>query len=201
MLNVLSGELPADGGSVRLAGEDVTTLPTHVIARKGMVRTFQNIRLFSGLSVRENVLAAGTGQTTDADLDLILGRFGLSSVWNIPAGQLAYGMQRKVEIARAVIRQPTVLLLDEPAAGMNESESEILLGMISSVRDELGCSVVVIDHDLRLILRLCQRIQVLNEGRTIVVGSPDEVARDVRVIEAYMGREHAPNTASRGEPN
>ena len=112
---------------------------------------------------------------------------GLDAVQREKALNLPYGMQRRLEIARAVVRRPVLLLLDEPAAGMNESESDELLQNIRRIRTAIGCSVVVVDHDLRLIMELCDRIQVLDQGKTIAIGRPDEVANDPAVVEAYLG--------------
>jgi ABC-type branched-subunit amino acid transport system ATPase component len=118
----------------------------------------------------------------------VISWLGLEPVLEELGGNLAYGVQRRVEIARAAVRHPSLLLLDEPAAGMNEAESDDLLGDILAIRDRLGCSVVVVDHDLRLIMQLCERIHVLNEGRTVAEGEPREVATDPAVVEAYLGR-------------
>ncbi|MBI2237598.1 MAG: branched-chain amino acid ABC transporter ATP-binding protein/permease, partial [Actinobacteria bacterium] len=189
LVNVVSGIYAPTGGRVFLGEVDVTGWPAHRIAHLGVSRTFQNIRLFAGLTVRENVQAAATAGAGEDDVDRVLDWFDLGSNASDLAGTLAYGVQRRVEIARAVIRRPSVLMLDEPAAGMNEAESEELLETISRVREDLECSVVVIDHDLRLILRLCHRVQVLNEGQTIAEGRPDRIAADPKVVEAYLGTE------------
>jgi branched-chain amino acid transport system permease protein len=186
LLNVVSGILAPEGGRVRLNGRDVTSLPSHQVATLGLARTFQNIRLFSHLTVRENVSAV-IDDDDPAVVTRVLGWLQLDDVADEEATSLPYGAQRRLEIARAVVRRPRVLLLDEPAAGMNETESDALVRTIRQIRDELGCGLVVIDHDLRLIMQLCERIQVLDQGRTIAVGSPQEVANDPAVIEAYIG--------------
>jgi branched-chain amino acid transport system permease protein len=187
LLNALSGVLPADEGRITLDGHDVTRLPAHRIADLGLARTFQNIRLFSHLTVRENVEAGMPSGTSAGDVEELLGWFDLLHATEEEVANLPYGMQRRVEIARAVIRRPRVLLLDEPAAGMNESESDELLANIRRVRSRLGCAVVVVDHDLRLIMQLCSRIQVLDQGATIALGTPERIAENPRVIEAYLG--------------
>ena len=123
----------------------------------------------------------------------MLAWLGLRDIEREKAVNLPYGMQRRLEIARAVVRRPSLILLDEPAAGMNESESDDLLENIRRIRSDLSCSVVVVDHDLRLIMKLCDRIQVLDQGRTIAVGAPEAIAADPAVIEAYLG---GPSTKS-----
>jgi branched-chain amino acid transport system ATP-binding protein len=122
-----------------------------------------------------------------ADVDRLLARFGLSSRADVQALNLPYGAQRRVEIARALAGRPYFLLLDEPAAGMNEVESDALLETIMGVRAEFGCGILIVDHDLRLIMRLCERIHVLAEGRTLASGTPEEVRRDASVIEVFLG--------------
>ncbi|MBI3649119.1 MAG: branched-chain amino acid ABC transporter ATP-binding protein/permease [Actinobacteria bacterium] len=187
LLNALSGVAAPDGGRVLLFGEDVTAERAYRIAGRRLARTFQNIRLFGHLSVRENIEAAQPSDGTPEEVDDLLAWLHLDAVGAEEAVNLPYGMQRRLEIARAAIRQPGVLLLDEPAAGMNEAESDELLADIRRLRDRLGCAVVVIDHDLRLITQLCDRIHVLDQGRTIALGSPEEVVADPAVVAAYVG--------------
>jgi branched-chain amino acid transport system permease protein len=192
LLNVVSGLYRPTSGRVLFAGNDVTGLAAHRVARLGLARTFQAIRLFSGMTVRENLEAAAPRGVADEAIDRLLELFDLTTQATTPAAALPYGAQRRVEAARAAVRRPRVLLLDEPAAGMNEVESEQLLRIIATVRDEIGCAVIVIDHDLRLILRLSDRVHVLNEGKTVAQGTPETVARDPQVIEAYMGTSRIP---------
>jgi ABC-type branched-subunit amino acid transport system ATPase component len=187
LLNAVSGVSHPTRGSVRFLDQDVTHRKPHQIADVGLSRTFQNIRLFSQLTVRENVEAAAPRGTGEQDVLGVLRWFELLDLEREKAVNLPYGRQRRLEIARAVVRRPALLLLDEPAAGMNEAESDELLANIRRMRAELGCSVVVVDHDLRLIMQLCDRIQVLDQGRTIGLGTPSEIAQDPAVIEAYLG--------------
>jgi branched-chain amino acid transport system permease protein len=187
LLNVVSGVSHPTRGRIVLEGRDVAGLTAHRIAALGMSRTFQNIRLFAQLTVRENVEAAAPPGTDEASVDGVLSSLGLADLEREKAVNLPYGMQRRLEIARAVVRRPALILLDEPAAGMNEMESDELLENIRRIRSQLECSMVVVDHDLRLIMKLCDRIQVLDQGRTIGTGTPREITEDPVVIEAYLG--------------
>ena len=187
LLNVISGVSHPTRGHIVLDGHEIAGLTAHRIAGLGLSRTFQNIRLFAQLTVRENVEAAAPPGVGESGVDAVLASLGLMDLQREKAVNLPYGMQRRLEIARAVVRRPSLILLDEPAAGMNEMESDGLLENIRRIRSELGCSLVVVDHDLRLIMKLCDRIQVLDQGRTIGKGSPRQIAEDPVVIEAYLG--------------
>jgi branched-chain amino acid transport system ATP-binding protein len=193
LLNVLSGVYPPTSGDVLCMGTRITGRKPSRIAHLGVGRTFQNIRLFGHLSVRQNIEVGSVsgravgGSDHAADVDDLLHRFHLDAVAEQQALNLPYGAQRRVEIARALAGRPFFLLLDEPAAGMNEAESDELLGTVMGVREEFGCGILIVDHDLRLIMRLCERIQVLAEGRTLAVGSPDSVRSDPTVVEVFLG--------------
>jgi ABC-type branched-subunit amino acid transport system ATPase component len=201
LLNVASGVMRPTEGSVVVDGVDATGLRPHRLASRGVGRTFQQIRLFSEMTVRENVeVGAVAKQKTTERVPALLERLGLSDIAERPAATLAYGQQRRVEIARALAGEPRFLLLDEPAAGMNERESDDLLATIQAVRDDEGCAVLIVDHDLRLIMRLCEKIHVLSEGRTICEGSPEAVRRDPTVIEAYLGSSAAAEAGTGTEP-
>ena len=187
LLNVVSGVYPPTGGRIAFHEHEIGGHKAHRVAELGIARTFQNIRLFSQLTVRENVEATSPPGTDEPSVDAVLRWFGLFDLQREKATNLPYGQQRRLEIARAVIRRPSLLLLDEPAAGMNEFESDELLRNIRRIRSLLHGSVLVVDHDLRLIMKLCDRIQVLDQGRTIAVGRPAQVADDPAVAEAYLG--------------
>ena len=175
-------------GRVVVGGVEATGRRPHELARLGVGRTFQQVRLFAEMTVFENVEvgAVARGQALDG-VSVLLARLGLTADADRLAVTLPYGQQRRVEIARALAGRPRFVLLDEPAAGMNESESDALLETIRAIRDDEGCAVLIVDHDLRLIMRLCERIHVLAEGRTICEGTAEEVRRDPGVIQAYLG--------------
>jgi branched-chain amino acid transport system permease protein len=187
LLNVISGVYPPTAGEIVFRDHSIDRRPAHEIARLGLARTFQNIRLFSQLTVRENVEATAVAKVDEAAIDEVLAWFDLATVQREKAVNLPYGRQRRLEIARAIVQRPSLVLLDEPAAGMNESESDELLESIRRIRSALGCSIVIVDHDLRLIMQLCERIQVLDQGRTIAVGEPREISENPTVIQAYLG--------------
>jgi branched-chain amino acid transport system permease protein len=206
LFNVVSGLYRPTAGRVRFAGDDVTNRPPYRLSAAGMSRTFQNLRLFGDLSVRENVLVALDRSRTRSiwryllaplsvvarDRDLrrqageVLERYGLTGFAAAAPKSLPYGIQRRVEIARAVACRPKLLLLDEPAAGLNGDEVRKLGEMVRSIRDA-GITVVIIEHNMGLVMSLCEQITVLAGGKVIAEGRPAEVARNPAVIEAYLG--------------
>lgn len=174
--------------------------------RAGVSRTFQNVRLFPYLTVRENVeVAARVGAqqrpASSRTTEELLTQFGLAQIADRKAGTLPYGHQRQVEMARAVALCPDLLLLDEPAAGMNDRESEGLVKAIRGVRDAEGCAVLLIDHDLHFVLSLCERLYVLDAGVVIAAGTPDEIRTNERVKEAYLGTRAGRMPARQPEPS
>jgi branched-chain amino acid transport system permease protein len=195
LLNVLSGVLAPTAGRVHLGDLDITGWRAHRVASKGVARTFQNIRLFGQMTVLENVEVGAAlhpvgpvGASLRRAARAMLAETGLLEVADRTASKLPYGVQRRVEIARALATQPTFLLLDEPAAGTNEAESDELRELIAELRRKHNLGMLVVEHDLRLIMRLADRIVVLNEGRRISEGSADDVRNDPAVKEAYLGR-------------
>jgi branched-chain amino acid transport system ATP-binding protein len=207
LFNLLTGFLVPTVGQIRLQGHDITGRPAAEIARLGIARTFQNIRLFGQLPVVENVKAAlqsqvprsliGTLLSTPAFLRseraleqrsvALLERVGLAAQRDRLARTLSYGDQRRLEIARAVALNPKILLLDEPNAGMHPGETAELLALIRGLRDDLGITIIMVAHDIPLVMGLCDRIQVLNYGELIAEGDPATVRNNPDVIAAYLG--------------
>lgn len=205
-LNVVSALYRADGGSIRFDGAQLVGMPSHAIAKAGIARTFQNIRLFGELSVVENVMigrhvrtrtgflaalfpggaTAREERATRARAEELLAFVGLHGTGDAAARSLPYGDQRRVEIARALAGEPRLLLLDEPAAGMNPAETDTLVALLRRIRD-LGTTLLLIEHDMNLVMSVSDRITVLNFGQHIAEGPPDAIARNPDVITAYLG--------------
>ena len=191
-INLVTGLLKPTAGRVEVGGHDVTGAPAHKIAARGLARTFQAIKLFPELTVAENVevAAVGTGMNRrDARTvaHTMLDELEVGHLAGLYANELAYGSERRVEIARALARKPDFLLLDEPAAGLNEGESDALLKTLAGIPARYGCGILIVEHDMRLMMRLCRRLHVLNYGRTIGQGTPAEIRANPAVIDAYLG--------------
>ncbi len=198
LVNVVSGFLKPDKGSILLDGREIAGCDPQRISDAGIARTFQNLRVFRELTVRQNVEVAflrcrqlRPHKAANVDVDALLAEFGLAELADAPAGSLPYGTQRWMEIARALATAPDILMLDEPAAGLNDDETGRLGRTICAICEKTGAGIVVIDHDLRFINSICTRIFVMDQGRLIAVGTPEEVWKDPKVIEVYVGPEAA----------
>jgi branched-chain amino acid transport system ATP-binding protein len=192
LVNVLSGYQELAAGRLLLQGHDVTGRPPHVLARRGLTRTFQGVRPFVGLTVAENLEVGALGQgvsrrRAQETIRRVLHEVGLAEHAERAAGALPYGDERRLALGRALATEPTFLLLDEPAAGLDEQETAAMAGLIRSVAAQQQLGVLVIEHDMTLIRDLCDRVHVLAQGRTIFEGQPAALSSDRRVQEAYLG--------------
>jgi len=213
VFNLLSGVLKPTGGRIHFNNRDITRLRPDQNTALGIARTFQNIRLFKELSVLDNIKVAfhmrlgrdlwktlfHTSQYRQAEIEMrqrsyeIMELFGLVSVKDIPAKNLPYGIQRRVEIARAMATLPKLLLLDEPSAGLNPNETEELVKILQNIHRKNDLTIFLVEHDMKLIMAVCQKIQVIDRGRMLTMGTPDDVRHDLRVIEAYLGKSDREN--------
>lgn len=211
VFNIVTGVYEPTEGDVIFLGKSVVPFKPYQVAELGISRTFQNIRLFAGLSVRDNIrvsfvknLNAGFFQSVfqfknflneetefDKRIDELLDIFGLLDVGDESAKSLPYGEQRKVEIVRALATSPKLLLLDEPAAGMNPTEKFELMNLIKMVKDKFKISILLIEHDMKVVMGVCERIFVLDYGKKIAEGKPEEIKNNPMVIEAYLGETHS----------
>jgi branched-chain amino acid transport system ATP-binding protein len=209
VFNCLTGFYRPTSGDIRFEGQSISRLPSHRMARLGIMRTFQHVRLFRNMTVLENLLVAQhrqmhtgflagllrTGRYQHHEQQALdnahhwLGRVGLDSLQDQRAGALAYGQQRRLEIARCMVANPQLLMLDEPAAGLNPRETAELKTLMGTLRADMGVTLVLIEHDMKLVMGISDRVLVLNQGRHLVTGTPETVRQHPEVIRAYLGEE------------
>ena len=194
LLNVLGGQLKSNEGTVTKDNLDITKMPPRLRVQNGLARSFQIVRTFESLSVFDNVKSASliTSKSSfekNNYCNEIISYIGLNKIKNQLANTLNYGDRRRLEIARAMATSPDFLLLDEPAAGMNDNESEILLNTLNVIPEKFNVGILIIDHDMSLIMKLCHKLHVLESGETIAEGSIDSVKKHPEVIKAYLGKD------------
>ena len=188
VVNIATGVYAPNGGTVELAGEDVTRLPTYRRSRRGLIRTYQAARLFDQLTVLANVrvlLESSGAAAGKRDCLAVLEQTGLVAHASTPANDLPHGRRKILEVACAIHRNPKVLLLDEPAAGLGQSEIDMMLQLLRGQDEQVG--VLIIEHNMELVMQLCDSITVINMGKPLAEGTPDEIASDQAVVSAYLG--------------
>ncbi len=210
LLNMISGFYKPDEGAIHFNGQEITRIGPPQRAERGIARTFQNIALFRGLTVLENMMLGrhvhmragvlssvvfwGAAQREEiahrAKVEEIIDFLKLTDLRKQPAGGLAYGLQKRVELGRALCAEPKLLLLDEPMAGMNQEEKEDMVRYVLDANEELGTTIVLIEHDMGVVMEISDRVAVLDQGHKISEGTPDEVRADQKVIDAYLGSSH-----------
>lgn len=207
VFNLITHVFPVTEGRIEFLGKDITKLGTDKIIRLGVARTFQNIRLFGSMTVRENIMTAFHAHLKSSLFEAVgflprykqeeeyivakshelMKELGIEHLKDYKASALPYGLQRKLEIARALATDPKLLLLDEPAAGMNPDETYELNELILKIRDKYKLTIIVIEHDMKVIMNICERIVVLDHGVTIAEGTPEQIQKNPEVIKAYLG--------------
>ena len=192
LINLITGLLTPDEGQIYLSNLNITSKKPFERARLGLARTFQNLRIYPNLSVGQNIEVASissnySSRTMNFDLDKIINIFDLDDKIDLASEELSYGHLRRLEIVRALALNPLVLLLDEPAAGMNENETKELSNSLKWVQNNIACAIIVIDHDLKFIMGVCDKITVMNMVEVIASGKPNEISNNKRVKEAYIG--------------
>jgi ABC-type branched-subunit amino acid transport system ATPase component len=217
-MNVISGDLPCDSGTVRVHGGEVTTLPSYFRAHLGLGRNYQDAALFAGLTTREVIQVAlskkhkvgvvsamlGAPWVRDTErwsrrrADEILDRFGLTAWADVRTAELSTGTRRICELAAQVASAPQVLLLDEPTAGVAQREAEAFGPLLRRIREELDCSILIIEHDMPLLMSVCDRVYALAAGAVIASGTPEEIRRDAGVVASYLGSNEAAVARSGG---
>jgi branched-chain amino acid transport system ATP-binding protein len=193
LINVICGMLPPSSGRILLGDRDITGMPLHAVSRLGVVRSFQQTNTFRTVSVEENVFRALRFSTlkhaADLGLDRLLEEFGLAAHLHEPSEKLPYGLQKMLGLVMVLIARPRFLLLDEPAAGLERRERVQVDKVVEFARSKLGCGILIVEHDMELVRRLCPQIVVLEAGRLLAAGTPDEVLARPDVIDAYLGSE------------
>lgn len=206
LFNVIAGLYPPSGGRVELDGRTISGLRPDQVARLGVGRTFQSATVFAGRSVRETLERSRSflqtysplawaglrdrGRDAGLPVDQVLARLGLDAVADAEASSLAYGLQKILGVGMALVQAPRLLLMDEPAAGLNSSEKIEMGRLIQAIRDDFGIGILLIEHDMRMVMGICDRVKVISYGRHVAIGTPDEIRRDPAVIESYLGAEH-----------